>query len=279
MSKKKKLKNLKKERKVILNTKELPEYVKRVMLEKFDIKIEKLKKKIEMKKIKTNKSDTSEESETEITKDKSEIKNSIVDVSTNINLLNQPLNNTSKVVKSLIAPKVTKKQLKQRSNRFSEEINTSSFSSLDYKYDSNTKIVGLSQSLEKQYYRLTGPADPLTVRPENVLFESFQYIRKKWMSSRNYSYVTEQLKSIRQDLLIQGIKNKFTVLVYETQCKISITEGDLNEYNQCQTELFELYNYVDSPNKIEFVAYRLLYNLVTVYIYNININININRMI
>lgn len=277
MSKKKKLKNLKKERKVILNTKELPEYVKKVMLEKFDIKIEKLKKKIEMKKIKANKSDTSEESETEITKDKSEIKNSIVDVSTNINLLNQPLNNTSKVIKSLIVPKVTKKQLKQRSNRFSEEINTSSFSSLDYKYDSNTKVVGLSQSLEKQYYRLTGPADPLTVRPENVLFESFQYIRKKWMSSRNYSYVTEQLKSIRQDLLIQGIKNKFTVLVYETQCKISITECDLNEYNQCQTELFELYNYVDSPNKIEFVAYRLLYNLVTVYINNINININ--RMI
>lgn len=41
--------------------------------------------------------------------------------------------------------------------------------------------------------------------------------------------------------------------------------GDLNEYNQCQTELFELYLTIDSPNKCEFSAYRLLYNLITVY--------------
>lgn len=264
MSKKKKLKKLKKERKTLLNMKELPEYVKKVMIQKFDIKIEKLKKMIEMKKNKNKESDSSEDSESEMTDNTFEDKNTVVESFENNNTLNKPLQNTSKAIKSLIVPKVTKSQLKQRSNRFSEEANTSSFSSLDYKYNSNTKIVGLSTSIEKKYYRLTGPPDPLTVRPESVLFESFQYIRKKWMSTRNYSYVTEQLKSIRQDLLIQGIKNEFTVLVYETQCKISITEGDLNEYNQCQTELFELYNSIDSPNKIEFVAYRLLYNLVTV---------------
>jgi hypothetical protein len=39
-----------------------------------------------------------------------------------------------------------------------------------------------------------------------------------------------------------------------------LEEGDLNEYNQCQTQLKELYKIVSSvASRNEFVAYRLLY--------------------
>ncbi len=38
-------------------------------------------------------------------------------------------------------------------------------------------------------------------------------------------------------------------------------EGDLNEFNQCQTQLIELYDTVTGRHPDEFVAYRLLYHV------------------
>jgi len=46
------------------------------------------------------------------------------------------------------------------------------------------------------------------VRPENILRKSIQLINKKWENDEvDYVYMCSQLKSIRQDLTVQHIKN------------------------------------------------------------------------
>jgi hypothetical protein len=47
-------------------------------------------------------------------------------------------------------------------------------------------------------------------------------VQSKWKSSGDYRYVSEQLKSIRQDLGIQHIKNEFTMEVYQFNARLAI---------------------------------------------------------
>ncbi len=149
---------------------------------------------------------------------------------------------------------------------------------------SELKIVGTCENLEKQYLRLTSvcavcgvvypctslltPASllfrlmqapaPSTVRPERVLKKSLEMLQKRWAKDSDYKYVCEQFKSIRQDLTVQHIYNEFTTIVYETHARIALHARDLSEYNQCQTQLKQLYE--DDPNLrtnyFEFLFYR-----------------------
>lgn len=128
---------------------------------------------------------------------------------------------------------------------------------------SDGPIVGTCQTLEKRYLRLTGPPVISQVRPEPVLHQTLDLLKKKWRKESNYSYICDQFKSLRQDLTVQHVKNEFTVSVYEIHARIALEKGDLGEYNQCQTQLRALYQLGLKGNPVEFKAYRILYFIHT----------------
>jgi hypothetical protein len=112
--------------------------------------------------------------------------------------------------------------------------------------------------------RLTKEVDPSSVRPIRILLQAMDLVKSKWSAEKNYVKASDQLKSIRQDLKVQGIETEDTVKAYELHARIALEAADLNEFNQCQTQLRELYsNGLGFENMIEFIAYRILYFTVT----------------
>jgi len=180
-------------------------------------------------------------------------------------------------------------------------------------------VKGTSTTLEKGYLRLTAPPRAEYVRPFCILKQHLHNLQNRyyWCCSpedacdlqemmktpqanwkmfgynddgakersqirgrqHDYLWFCSQLKAIRQDCTVQRIQGDLAVDVYETHARIALQEGDLNEYNQCQTQLKELYknlpgvdgkgsavvdDNIDNSASIwkhqeEFIAYRLLY--------------------
>eukprot|EP01059_Diplonema_ambulator_P013095 TRINITY_DN2361_c0_g1_i1.p1 TRINITY_DN2361_c0_g1~~TRINITY_DN2361_c0_g1_i1.p1 ORF type:complete len:184 (+),score=32.17 TRINITY_DN2361_c0_g1_i1:76-552(+) len=73
-------------------------------------------------------------------------------------------------------------------------------------------VIGTSAAIEKAYRRGEGNVVPENVRPLDVLEKAFELIleRQKNPGTNGYVYTKDQLKSIRQDLLVQNIRTHFT---------------------------------------------------------------------
>ncbi|KAJ1450854.1 SAC3/GANP/Nin1/mts3/eIF-3 p25 family-domain-containing protein [Pelagophyceae sp. CCMP2097] len=124
-------------------------------------------------------------------------------------------------------------------------------------------VKGTCTDLEKDYFRLTSAPDPTTVRPAAVLAAALAALKAKWRAGNvEYLWTCNQLKAIRQDLTVQCIKDRFAVDVYETHARVALEHRDMNEYNQCQTQLKELYESgAGARHQMEFVAYHIFYQL------------------
>ena len=185
--------------------------------------------------------------------------------------------------------KRSSKTLAQRANRFSgpggmDDVQKSSARGIDDRYMGkgviggsqkalddadyeHMKVKGTCQTLEKQYLRLTAPPKPELVRPLPILQRHLTNLQAEWAlgegKRRDYLWFCAEMKALRQDLTVQHIINPFTCEVYETHARMALQEGDLNEFNQAQTQLKILYDKLEDPKALEheneFVAYRLIY--------------------
>lgn len=107
---------------------------------------------------------------------------------------------------------------------------------------SDWKLVGTCKDLEKPFFRLTSKPDPASIRPEAVLKKAVAWLKDKWRKGEiKYEYFSGQLRSIRQDLTVQGIHNKFSVEIYQVHARLALEAQDLDQYNSCMSRLFELY--------------------------------------
>ncbi|RLV94005.1 hypothetical protein JA1_002127 [Spathaspora sp. JA1] len=158
---------------------------------------------------------------------------------------------------------------RQRSERFTNTNNNFSATPISR----TSSVVGRSTDLEKSYLRLTSEPDAAKVRNQQVLQKSLKFIHEKYVTTKNYSYVLDQFRSIRQDLMVQNIKNDFTIVVYETNAKISLENDDLGQFNQCQSQLKHLYHLTRKNNatfvkrffrlEVEFLMYHIVYMMIT----------------
>ncbi|UJR36296.1 hypothetical protein I4U23_029025 [Adineta vaga] len=154
-------------------------------------------------------------------------------------------------------------RLERRRNRFINESTSTTNKSVKSNIDANQPLIGTCEKLEKSYLRLTSAPDQSTIRPLNILEKAFPFIMDKYKSNSDWSYLNSQLKSIRQDLMVQSIRNNFTVLVYEENARIALEMNDRDQFVQCQTQLEILYdNGCNRTHLVEFLIYRLLYSLL-----------------
>ena len=81
-------------------------------------------------------------------------------------------------------------------------------------------LVGTSTAIEKSYLRLTTAPKSCEVRPLIVLQKSLVHIKAHYVQHDDFEYANEQLKSIRQDITVQHLRNEFVLNVYETHARI-----------------------------------------------------------
>ncbi|KAA8492736.1 Leukocyte receptor cluster member 8-like [Porphyridium purpureum] len=129
-------------------------------------------------------------------------------------------------------------------------------------HDHVNGVVGQNMTVLKEFLRQTERADPAKVRPYHILKEALSRVRAELESgSELYQpWAVSQLKSIRQDLILQNIEDQFTLEVYEYHAHAALVNGDMTEFNQCLDRLHDMYMKGNkSPREAEFFGLYLLY--------------------
>lgn len=119
--------------------------------------------------------------------------------------------------------------------------------------------------LEKKYERLdlSSNLNNNNLRDLYTLKKSFKYVLEKYNENNDYSYIISQLKSIRQELIIQKIKDNFVIEVYEKSVELSIENNDIPNFNVSISYLInDLYPFIPNKNFIKFYRYYLIYNSI-----------------
>lgn len=120
--------------------------------------------------------------------------------------------------------------------------------------------LGMCCNLEKDYLRLTRLPLASEVRPPDVLRHSLAMVKRKWRDGVcSYHYAWQQLKSIRQDLTVQGVADELSVDVYQTHGRVALESGDTSEFRQCLSVLRRLYARGLPGDAAEFAAYGVLF--------------------
>ncbi|CAB3402471.1 unnamed protein product [Caenorhabditis bovis] len=167
----------------------------------------------------------------------------------------------------------TEYRREERARRFAETLSAvkPSTAATQHHIRRGQLVKGVCTDIEKSYFRLTAAPDPNLVRPLHILEKSLDNVKNKYRARAEYRYLSSQLRSIRQDLTVQGIRNEFTVQVYEINARISLENKDREEFNQCQSQLKLLYSDVENCiHRAEFLAYRLLYYIAMDDLIDIN---------
>ena len=119
------------------------------------------------------------------------------------------------------------------------------------------KIVGRSTALEKSYLRAGEPRAE-DIRPERILRTALRVVVAKYEKGlADHIYLLDQLRAIRQDLLVQSIQNEFAAEVYETNALFAIQHADQLQTDECLSQLMDLYRCGIRGRRVQFSAYRL----------------------
>ena len=119
--------------------------------------------------------------------------------------------------------------------------------------------------------------DPATIRPKNVLRSALKMVLQRWAArpadergpppgaiagsddrSVTYTWVTSQLRSIRQDLTVQNLRGKVARRCYSAAVRCALDASDWAEFSPSLSRLFELYKEEGDTPPAEFHAYRML---------------------
>jgi hypothetical protein len=68
--------------------------------------------------------------------------------------------------------------------------------------------------------RLTTSPKAIDVRPLPVLRKALAHIKVHYINNEDFDFANEQLKSMRQDITVQHLRNNFVLNVYETHSRI-----------------------------------------------------------
>ena len=226
----------------------------------------------------------------------------------------QPIASSAAAKPSIIAAlAVTKYETKKRQERM-ERFGTNPSSNLhlqkqpsplDTTADVNVDmvgpyydIIGRNMEIEKSYLRLTTYPKCEDVRPLLILIKALDHVKRKYQQNDDFDWCNDQLKSIRQDITVQNSHipaNHILLLdVYQTHARILLEHGQLSEFNQCLSNVLQIYDalHVDTNHinvkpatttcsvmkaEGEFRAYSILYSLVQSKTTFLDLNIALRR--